>query len=155
MCPPRACRWMWVSRRGTSSISGASHGRTGGRIIPLGPSTARSGEWPAWVSHPGAGGRLPKARRGRVLWHFFVPLGGACPPSGARSRRRPLESVIHHHRIWLAENDQNEQGKMRTKTFFIKPWRIAVAIRNWDGAVRDDEQPRLKNIFAVLTKIFM
>jgi len=47
--------------------------------------------------HPGAGGRLPMARRGRVLWHFFVPLGGACPPSGAKSRRRPLECVIHHH----------------------------------------------------------
>ena len=28
---------------------------------------------------------------------FFVPLGVACPPSGARSRRRPLECAIHHH----------------------------------------------------------
>ena len=37
------------------------------------------------------------ARRGRVLWRFFVPLGGACPPSGARSRIRPLECAIHHH----------------------------------------------------------
>ena len=37
------------------------------------------------------------ARRGRVLWRFFVPLGGACPPSGARSRRRPLEFAIYHH----------------------------------------------------------
>ena len=38
--------------------------------------------------HPGAGGRLPMARRGRVLWCLFVPLGGACGlPSGARSRR--------------------------------------------------------------------
>ena len=26
-----------------------------------------------------------------------VPLGGACPPSGARSRIRPQESATHHH----------------------------------------------------------
>ena len=42
-------------------------------------------------------GACHMARRGRVLWCFFVPLGGACPPSGARSGRRPLECAIHHH----------------------------------------------------------
>ena len=59
---------------------------------PRAPTNGRPG-----FPHPGAGGRLPMARRGRVLWRFFVPLGGACPPSGARSRRRPLECAIHHH----------------------------------------------------------
>ena len=28
---------------------------------------------------------------------FFVPLGGGCSPSGARSRRRPQEGANHHH----------------------------------------------------------
>ena len=38
------------------------------------------------------------ARRRRVLWRFYVPPGGARPPSGARSRRRPLGCSIHHHK---------------------------------------------------------
>ena len=46
-------------------------------------------------------GACQMARCGRVLWRFFVPLGGAShvasPPSGARSRRRPQESATHHH----------------------------------------------------------
>ena len=33
------------------------------------------------------------------LCGVFVPLGGACPPSGARSRRRPLECAIHHNSL--------------------------------------------------------
>ena len=45
----------------------------------------------------GAGGRLPHGTAWAGFVVFFVPLGGACPPSGARSRRRPLESAIHHH----------------------------------------------------------
>ena len=36
--------------------------------------------------HPGAGGRLPMARRGRILWRLFVPLahwrGGGFSPLG-------------------------------------------------------------------------
>ena len=45
--------------------------------------------------HPGAGGRLPMARCGRVLWPLFVPFGGARGlPSGARSRRFPQKRAI-------------------------------------------------------------
>ena len=67
-----------------------------------GLSTARSEEWPAWVSTS----RCWRALANGTAWASFVAFfrpsrGGACPPSGARSRRRPLECAIHHHHSFV------------------------------------------------------
>ena len=103
---PRGRPGLLWARTNSRSVRGEScgktrEGKTGRRRVascdaadppPRAPTNGRPG-----FPHPGAGGRLPMARRGQVSWRFFVPLGGACPPSGARSRRRPLECAIHHH----------------------------------------------------------
>ena len=63
----RSCGGIWPSRD-------TAHAR----VLSNWPSTTRSDEWPAWFfffGFMGAGGRLPKARRGRVYY------------------------AIHHHRV--------------------------------------------------------
>ena len=53
------------------------------------------------------------ARRGRVLWRPLVPLGGDCPPPGARPRARLQESVIQHHPTW---HPHPSRGRMDSKS---------------------------------------
>ena len=69
-----------VNNERTNGAHGAAH------TPPVKPSTARSSEFPAWFSFfggfMGAGGRLPKARRGRVFravhhQHATSATGGA------------------------------------------------------------------------------
>ena len=55
---------------------------------------------PPGFPHPGAGGRLPNGTAWAGFVAFFSSLsGGACPPSRARSKIRPLECATHHHQI--------------------------------------------------------
>jgi len=61
---------------------------------------------------------LPKARRGRVLWRFFVPLGRGRPPSGARSRRRPQKV-----QFIIITTPVSPRGRIRTEIpKFSWPW---------------------------------
>ena len=61
-----------IRSTGTNRAVGPVRFRTPTDPPPRAPTNGRPGS-----PHPGAGGRLPKARRGRVLWRLFVPLMGS------------------------------------------------------------------------------
>ena len=88
------------------------------------------------VQHPGACGRFPQARRGQVLWRFFVPPGGGFPPSGARSRR--LQKKVQ---IIIIREARNSRARRRSRLPRVR-WGLRSLCRRVSATRESGARPR-------------